>query len=129
MRRLATTLFSTSALLAALAFSGPAAAESEFLESMGDWASDSSNTFLAGLNGFITGPADPVMETWHVNEEYETLPVAAVSGRFIGFFRGMLVGMYRGGMGVMDMVLAPLPMEPLSPEPRYSVIPGFEIED
>jgi hypothetical protein len=118
--------FCTAALLLTfLTQAGPAAAENAFTE----WADSAGNTFLTGLNGFITAPADPAMETWTVSEEYEELPVSEVSGRFFGFFMGTFLGLYRGTTGLFDMLFAPLPMVTLSPEPRYNLIPGFEYDE
>ena len=77
----------------------------------------------------ITAPADPVMNAVTVHEEYEELPLSAVSGRFFGVLQGSIMAVFRTGMGVLDMVLAPIPITILSPEPRYQPIPGFEWDE
>lgn len=109
------------ALLTAMAFASPAAAGA-----FTDYLDSTANTFLIGVNGVVTTPADPVMGAVSPMSEYESLPLAPASGWFFGAMQGTVLGLYRVTMGVFDMLFAPLPMVTLSPEPRYSVVPGFE---
>ena len=89
-----------------------------------------ANRALGGLNGIITWPADPVMLVVHVSEAFEDAPLAPVTGRFLGLGGGLLLGVYRLTMGVLDVVFQPIPFMPtLSPLPRFKVIPWFVHED
>lgn len=84
-------------------------------------------TFLAGVNGIITWPADPVMLAVRPTDEMRDMPGGVVTGRVIGFFAGTLQGVYRVVTGTLDVALCPLSFFPMfSPEPRYQVIPGWE---
>jgi len=88
-----------------------------------------SNTFLAGANGLITWPADPVMLAVNPTDEMRSMPGGVVTGPVTGFFAGTLQGIYRLATGALDVVLCPLSFFPMfSPEPRYQVIPGWEHE-
>jgi hypothetical protein len=103
-----------------------AAEESEgsFISRYGDHV---RNTFLAGVNGIITWPADPVMLAVRPTDEMRSMPGGVVTGPVTGFFAGTLLGVYRLVTGTMDIALAPLSFFPMfSPEPRYQVIPGWE---
>jgi hypothetical protein len=107
-----------------------AAAEEGEGSFISNWANHVRNTFLAGVNGVITWPADPVMLTVNPTEEMSSLPGGVVTGRLVGFGAGTLLGAYRLTMGALDMVLAPLSFFPMfSPEPRYQVIPGWEHQE
>ena len=108
-----------------------AAAEEEGEGSfIANWANHVRNTFLAGVNGVITWPADPVMLTINPTEEMSSMPGGVVTGPLVGFGAGTLLGLYRLGTGALDMVLAPLSFFPMfSPEPRYQVIPGWEHQE
>ncbi len=121
--------FITLALLASTGMATSAAADfSDFTESMGDYFSRTGGHFLTGFNGLVTSPADPVMSVVTPPEEYAKLPAGAVTGRFFGMIQGSLMMAYRSSMGLLDMVLSPIPIVILSPEPRYQPIPGFEWE-
>ncbi|HEY8156980.1 MAG TPA: hypothetical protein VII72_22835 [Myxococcota bacterium] len=88
-----------------------------------------SNTFLAGVNGLITWPADPVMLAVRPTDEMREMPGGVVTGPVTGFFAGTLLGVYRLATGTLDVALCPLSFFPMfSPEPRYQVIPGWEHE-
>ena len=94
-----------------------------------EWGASTGNTFLTGLNGIITAPADPVMCVVSPPATYDDVG-APVLNRFpFGFVHGIVVFAFRTSMGALDMVFAPLPMVTLSPEPRYSLLPGFEWEE
>jgi len=121
--------FITLALLASTAMATSAAADfSDFTESMGDYFSRVGSQFLTGFNGLVTSPADPVMNVVDPPEEYTEFPGGPVTGRFFGMVQGTLMFAYRSGTGLLDMVLSPIPIVVLSPEPRYQPIPGFEWE-
>ena len=87
------------------------------------------NTFLTGVNGLITMPADIVMETVDPIEEFQGLPRGEVTSRPFGLIHGLVFSLYRATTGMLDMVFAPFPFVVLSPEPRYAVVPGFEYEE
>jgi len=123
-------LFVTLALLVStLIATGASADMSEFGESLSEYFSATGSHFLTGLNSVITAPADPVMNVVEPPKEYQELPLGEVSGRFFGFLQGTVMLAYRTGMGALDMVLAPIPVVILSPEPRYQPIPGFEWDE
>ena len=133
MRRLflvLTALLPFTFALPALAQVGEVEEYEEF--ERGQWITElaEANRALAGLNGFITWPADPVMMVIHVSEAFEDAPLAPVTGRFLGLGGGLLLGVYRLTMGVLDIAFQPVPFMPmLSPVPRYKVIPGFVHDD
>jgi hypothetical protein len=116
---------------AAAASEEEVAAEEEAAEDepgfLAQYGHDVANTFLAGANGLITWPADPVMLTVRPTDEMLDMPGGVVTGRMTGFFAGTLQGVYRLVTGVFDIALCPLSFFPMfSPEPRYQVIPGWE---
>jgi len=107
--------------------SEPAAAEEPEAGFFARYGDHVRNTFLAGANGVITWPADPVMLAVRPTEEMRSMPGGVVTGPVIGFLAGTLQGVYRLVTGSLDLVLAPLSFFPMfSPEPRYQVIPGWE---
>lgn len=81
--------------------------------------------FLAGLNGVLTAPADPIRHIVFPPEDFDEVPVPAVSGRLLGIFSGTLLAGYRAATGALDIALTPLWVMPtLSPEPGIVLIPG-----
>jgi hypothetical protein len=87
------------------------------------------NNVLAGFNGLLTAPADPVMSFIDPPSELEGLPGAPETAHFVGFFQGIVMVPYRTVMGALDIAFAPLWVFPtLSPEPRFDLVPGYEIE-
>ncbi len=87
------------------------------------------NSLLAGLNGLATFPADPVMSAVDPPEAFDGMFGEPVTPHFFGFFQGTLLMAYRVTMGVLDIAFFPLWVFPtLSPEARYEIIPGYEIE-
>jgi hypothetical protein len=119
-----------SGALLALWLASPASAQDDEDEEPGafrEYLSERGNNFKGGLNGFLTWPADPVMATTEAKELFEGWwpPFNYVTA----FFAGTLQGLYRLGMGTVDMVFTPFPYMPmLSPVPRYKIVP-FEHED
>lgn len=87
------------------------------------------NNALAGLNGLATFPADPVMSAVDPPEDFDELWGAPVTSHAIGFFHGTILMVYRATMGLADIAFSPFWVFPtLSPEGRYEIIPGYEIE-
>lgn len=122
-------------LVLCLAFALPVLAQGVYEDQGGDedqgalaaYGSSVGNRFLMGVNGLLTCPADPALGTVQPREEFDALPVAVVSKRVVGLLQGTLLGAFRAGMGVFDMLLAPVtPMRMVSPQPRYMVFPGVE---
>jgi hypothetical protein len=129
------------ALVLVCGFAAPAAAQDDFDESNWDtvaeddeWLEDTGEgyfarmgrKFLIGLNGIVTFPADPVMgyaEPLEEFDEWDELPLGGlISKRMLGFLQGTLLGVYRVGMGTMDVLFSPItPMTMVSPEPRYNL--------
>jgi hypothetical protein len=100
-----------------------------FGKGLGEYGKSVGNRFLVGLNSLITFPADPVMDTVKPRDEFNKLPLAAGTKYIAGLGTGVLLGAYRAGMGVFDVLMAPLtPMKELSPEPRWMIFPGVEPE-
>jgi hypothetical protein len=86
-----------------------------------------ANTFLAGVNGVITWPADPVMLAIQPTDPMRAMPGGVVTGHVVGFFAGTLQGLFRVFGGTLDIALCPLTFFPMfSIEPRYKLIPGWE---
>lgn len=87
------------------------------------------NNLLAGLNGLATFPADPVMSAVHPPESLDELWGAPVTPHIVGFFQGTLLMVLRATMGAADIAFFPFWVFPtMSPEARYNIIPGYEIE-
>jgi hypothetical protein len=118
-------LVAATAILVVLTAAAPASAEdSEPLE-----LPTAVNNVLAGLNGLATFPADPVMSAIDPPREFKDMWGAPVTSHTIGFFQGTFLMLYRAMMGVADIAFAPFWVFPtLSPEGRYEIIPGYEIE-
>ena len=88
-----------------------------------------ANNALAGFNGLATFLADPVMSAVEPPEEFEDLWGTPVTSHTLGFFQGTFLMVYRLTMGLADIAFAPFWVFPtLSPEARYEIIPGYEIE-
>ena len=102
---------------------------SDFGKGFAEYGKSVGNRFLVGINSLVTFPADPVMDTVKPRDEFNKLPLAAGTKYIAGFGQGLLLGAYRAGMGVFDVVMAPLtPMKELSPEPRWMIFPGVQPE-
>jgi hypothetical protein len=87
------------------------------------------NNLAAGFNGLLTAPADPVMGAVEPIEAFEDIWAGPATAHFMGLFQGTLLMSYRVLAGVFDIAFAPFWVFPtLSPEARYDVIPGYEIE-
>ena len=80
--------------------------------------------FLAGLNGVITAPADPVSHVIQPLEDFVEVPGYPFTGRVLGLVSGTLLAAYRTTAGLLDIALTPLWVVPtLSPEARFEIIP------
>jgi len=102
---------------------------SDFGKSFGEYTKSVGNRYLVGFNSLVTFPADPVMDTIKPRDEFKKLPLSAGTKYIAGFGQGVLLGAYRAGMGIFDVLMAPLtPMKELSPEPRWMIFPGAEPE-
>jgi hypothetical protein len=104
----------------------PAYTEEEADAWWSEYGKNVGNRYMVGLNSLITFPADPVMDTVKPRDEFEELPLADYGPKYVaGLGTGVMLSMYRAGMGVFDVLFAPLtPMKVLSPEPRYMIFPG-----
>ena len=110
-----------------LAFAQDDEEEEEEPSAFVEFLKERGNNAAIGLNGIITFPADPVMfaiEGPDVLEGWWAPPAHAV-----GFFAGLLQGVYRVMMGAIDIPFALIPKMPmLSPLPRYKALP-FVLHD
>ena len=87
------------------------------------------NNVLAGFNGLLTAPADPVMSAIDPPGDFDGMWGAPVTSHTLGFFQGVLLLPYRVVMGALDIAFAPFWVFPtLSPEARFDLVPGYEIE-
>ena len=87
------------------------------------------NNLLAGINGLVTFPVDPVKSSIEPPEEFDDFWGAPVTPHALGFFQGTFLMLYRATMGALDIAFFPFWVFPtLSPEARYEIIPGYEIE-
>jgi hypothetical protein len=87
------------------------------------------NNLLAGLNGIITAPADPFAYAIAPAEEFDDMWGAPTTRHTVGFFQGVMMMPYRLVMGALDIAFFPFWVFPtLSPEARFEIIPGYEIE-
>jgi hypothetical protein len=85
------------------------------------------NNILAGLNGILTAPADPVMAAVQPLDEF--VDELQSDAHVIGLLQGTLLMPYRLVMGTLDIAFAPFWVFPtLSPPARYEIIPGYEIQ-
>jgi hypothetical protein len=86
------------------------------------------NSFLAGLNGLLTFPADPVMDAISPSPQIKGLP-GKYTEHAVGFAGGICYGIYRAWLGAADVALAPLWIFPtLSPKPHWDLVPFYEVE-
>ena len=84
---------------------------------------------LLGINGLLTFPADPICDAITPPEDIQDFPAISVVGYPLGFVFGTVLGVVRATTGAMDVALTQLWIIPnLSPEPRFDVIPGYDLE-
>ena len=85
---------------------------------------------LTGVNGLLTWPADPVLDTIDPPEDFQDFPAASVIRYPLGFLYGTGLGIIRAGTGLLDIALTPFWIIPnASPDPRFDVIPFYELEE
>ena len=90
---------------------------------------NSLNNLLAGLNGIVTAPAEPVMHVVEPPEALQELPGGMWTARPVGFVSGTLMLVYQTVMGAVDVAFSPFwIIPPVSPEPRWEIVPGYEVE-
>jgi hypothetical protein len=86
------------------------------------------NSFLAGMNGLLTFPADPVMDAISPSPQIKGLP-GKYTENAVGFAGGIFYGIYRAWVGAADIALAPFWIFPtLSPPPHWDLVPFYEVE-
>ncbi len=84
---------------------------------------------IGAANNLITFPAEPIMHIIEPPNDFEEMPGAVVTSRFMGLFSGTAMMIYRVTGAVYDIVVAPFYIFPvLSPEPRWEIIPGAAYE-
>jgi len=104
-----------------------AAAEEAEPGALAQYGRHVGNTFLAGVNGLITWPADPVMLAVRPTDDMRAMPGGVVTGPVVGFLAGTLQGVLRLVTGTLDVAFCPFSFFPMfSIEPRYKLIPGWE---
>lgn len=87
------------------------------------------NNFLAGLNGLVTAPAEPVMQVIDPPETLRELPGAPYTSHPLGIASGSLMMVYQLMMGALDIAFTPLWVMPtLSPEARWQMFPDLEYD-
>lgn len=124
MRRLAAVAATLLVLTATPAARADSESESEPLE-----LPTALNNVLAGFNGLLTAPADPVASAIAPPEDFEDLWGAPVTSHTLGFFQGVVMLPYRAVMGALDIAFAPFWVFPtLSPEARVDLVPGYDIQ-
>ena len=80
------------------------------------------NNLVAGFNGLLTFPLDPVWSTVQPPDSTEGMFGEPVTPHVVGFAHGTLMMVYRATMGVLDIAFFPLWVFPtLSPEARLEV--------
>lgn len=88
---------------------------------------------LVGLNGTVTAVADPVLGLLEADDRFDLpgnfAPVEFVTDRVVGLFTGTFTGVKRLATGVVDLPLALTPIDGLSPNPRFIVVPGAATSD
>lgn len=79
---------------------------------------------LMGLNGVVTSPADIAVGVVAGDERGDLPYVGFATTRVTGLFTGAFTTVYRFTFGLGDLFLAVLPVSHISPDPRFTVIPG-----
>jgi hypothetical protein len=94
-------------------------------EGLADFRTSTANQGLIGLSSLLTAPLDPIALTLWPPEEFDELWGAPVTNRLVGLGAGVMLGVLRATMGATDLVLAPLPMQPVSPRLRFAFSPDL----
>lgn len=104
---------------------GLAASPAAGSEAVARYRTNVTNQTLIGLSSVLAAPVDPFAETIWPPETFDELPGSVVTGRIAGLGAGLMLGVYRFAMGATDVLLAPLPMMPISPRMRFSFTPDL----
>ena len=94
-------------------------------ESFAEYRTATANQGLIGLSSVLSAPLDPIALTIWPPEAFDELWGAPVTNRLVGLCTGVLLGAHRLTMGVTDLLLAPLPMMPVSPQLRFAFSPDL----
>lgn len=113
-------------VVALLLWASGAAAQDE--EGFTGYMAGFANQVLVGTQSVLFAPLDPIADTIWPPEELEDLPGAPVTNRVVGAGAGLMLGGYRMLMGVTDLALCPVPMDPVSPTLRFSLLPDISQE-
>lgn len=85
------------------------------------------NNFLAGLNGVVTAPPEPVMHVIDPPETLRELPGGMWVARPLGLLTGTGQLIYQTMMGALDIAFTPFWVMPtLSPEARWQMFSDLE---
>lgn len=79
-----------------------------------------------GVNGAVTAPADVVLGLTEGHRVVDLGPANFVTDRLAGLIQGLFVGVNRAVRGVLDVGCAFLPVGPVGPPPRFSIVPGAD---
>ncbi len=107
------------ALLVSLLVAAPALAQVDYLKNSG-------NRLGVGLNGIVTGVADPFASSVQPPEGFSDLPGGVVIQYPLGLLQGTMLGVWRIIGGGFDLATFWAPFSLSSPEPRFMLIPGVE---
>jgi hypothetical protein len=87
------------------------------------------NNLMAGINGLVTFPTDPIWSAADPPDAFEGMVGSPVTPHVVGFFQGTMLMVYRAAMGALDIALFPFWVFPtLSPEARYDFFNNYEVE-
>jgi hypothetical protein len=87
------------------------------------------NNLMAGINGLVTFPTDPVWSAVHPPEAFDGMFGSPVTPHVLGFAQGTLLMVYRAATGALDIAFFPFWVFPtLSPEVRYDFFNNYEVE-
>jgi hypothetical protein len=112
-------------IVTALGLLGLVASPAAGSEAVARYRTEVSNQTLIGLSSIMTAPVDPFAQAIWPPDEFAELPGAVVTSHLMGFGSGVLVSMLRTMLGFTDVLLAPLPMLPVSPPLRFALTPGL----
>jgi hypothetical protein len=87
------------------------------------------NNLMAGINGLLTAPVDPMLYAAEPPEAFEDMGGAPVTTTTFGFLSGVLMLPYRAVMGALDIAFFPFWFFPtLSPEAKFDLFPNYDVE-
>ena len=98
-----------------------------------DWGESGrgvANRAGVGLNGVITSPVDPVMDTVRPRDEFKEMAGGAVLAYPVGLGQGLMLGILRISTGAFDVLFCWVPdINTTTPVPKYMIIPRAEHPD